>query len=103
MIRYILLWVLLFNAYSLFAQKKTLDLEGIQKWPVMGKRPFITVDGKYLAYTLTSDENRELIVKATEGSWKRHIKVGTNYGRASFTEDGHRLIFLTKSSDSLGI
>jgi dipeptidyl aminopeptidase/acylaminoacyl peptidase len=81
-------------------RKPPLDTGILGKWPFV-ESPVVSNDGNYVAYTISQQpvENRTLVIKAINGSWKKEV-VGVDMFDNYFFSGNNRLAIF-KGNDTL--
>jgi len=84
----------------LFAQRPCIDSAAICNWPFIG-HTVISNDGKYTAYTISSQKGgNQLVIQSTGRDWKKVIHGSADEIR--FSDNSHWLLY-NRGIDSVGI
>lgn len=101
--RFIVLYLLFFNANILYGQNKLIDSSIFNRWPNI-QSPLITSDGKYVLYIIEniSINKNEIIIRSISTNWLIKLTVPSGSLITEFTPDNKRALFLAQG-DSLCI
>jgi dipeptidyl aminopeptidase/acylaminoacyl peptidase len=85
--------------HACLAQKKSIKIEDLGKWPI-ATNPILSNNGSFIAYTIHNQPigSATLVVSSSNKDWETKIIGGTS---ANFTKDSRNLVFQIR--DSLGI